>query len=380
MPRYRVSRLSSLAWLLSLRHLVHPPPVISQSLDFSSASTRYAVNGEMVDALPVDRATDVLRFLPGVTTDNAGELLLRGGNPGDAAVYLDGVPPAVRLPIDCLLPSRYFPEPGIPDGYRAEPGRLAGAGHRSVAQRAGQRPGVHWSPPTNTRRSRSRLLKGRATLHLGFNLQTLAVAVNRRGREDFVTPDELHRAIPRIDVAVDLETVPSFGVAYIIDRDVVVLAPEEWHRIEDLLLAKHVSGSSLALSLRHHPVLHPDTLTGMRIGPTRDVTGREHVRRAGLQELIDRYAPVQRESSPFGQLQIGPHANPGHNQVGLQAVAILQHHLTRRNLRCGLLEVEVYSVLLVKFLDEVSQFGTHDPLQWTSLRRHYVHLQLPGPQ
>jgi len=50
------------------------------------------VDGNLVNSLPVDRAIDALTFLPGVTTDNSGELLLRAGHAGDAAWYLDGVP------------------------------------------------------------------------------------------------------------------------------------------------------------------------------------------------------------------------------------------------------------------------------------------------
>src|SRR5829696_2152027 len=327
MPHYRVSRLYSLAWLLSLLHLAHPPRVISQPLDSSSTSTFGYYPGYRLRlcrfARPVQRLYREQQLsdgrqlrcrLQGISYTVFGRVHLRAGGQIDVC-------------------------------RRTSPNLAIG----------------HYRPASTAQDRRG------GTLHLGLNLQTLAVAVNRCGREDFLTPDELHRAVPRSDVAVNLETVPSLGVPYVIDGHVVVLAPEEGHRIERDLLAKHVARGSLALSLRHHPVLHPDALTGMRIGPARDVTGREQVRCAGLQELIDGHAPVQGQSGPLGQLQVGSHPNAGDNQVGLQAIAVVQHHLARRNFLCGLPKVEVHSVLLVKFLDEVSQFGAHHPLQWTSV-------------
>ena len=58
-----------------------------------------------------------------------------------------------------------------------------------------------------------------------------------------------------------------FGVAGVANRRVVVLASEEGHRVEPLPLAQQVAGGRLVLALGHHPVLHPDALVGVRIGP-----------------------------------------------------------------------------------------------------------------
>jgi hypothetical protein len=55
-------------------------------------STRFSIQGALVDELPVDRPAEVLLLQPGVTANNQGELLIRGGRPGDASLYLDGVP------------------------------------------------------------------------------------------------------------------------------------------------------------------------------------------------------------------------------------------------------------------------------------------------
>jgi TonB-dependent Receptor Plug Domain len=72
--------------------LILPSRLLSQSLDSSTASSRYTIAGDWIRLLPLDRAADVLTLEPGVTTTQDGELLVRGGGPGDAATYLDGVP------------------------------------------------------------------------------------------------------------------------------------------------------------------------------------------------------------------------------------------------------------------------------------------------
>ncbi|HKG32424.1 MAG TPA: hypothetical protein VKB22_01705, partial [Gemmatimonadales bacterium] len=93
MPRYRVSRLSSLAGeLLVFLGLAAPPTLTAQDFDSTATSTQYTIDGKLVNELPVDRAIQALTLLPGVATDPTGELEIRGGRPGDVAVYLDGVP------------------------------------------------------------------------------------------------------------------------------------------------------------------------------------------------------------------------------------------------------------------------------------------------
>src|SRR5258705_38277 len=83
----------------------------------------------------------------------------------------------------------------------------------------------------------------------------------------------LQQTIFRRDVAVDGNLVPCLGVADIIDRHVVVLAPEKWHGVECLALPQHIARGGLALAFGHHPMLDPDILAGMRIGPARDIAG-----------------------------------------------------------------------------------------------------------
>ena len=57
---------------------------------------------------------------------------------------------------------------------------------------------------------------------------------------------------------VDRHRIPPLGVADVVDRHVVVLAPEERHRVEPLAAAQHVARGHLTLPLRDHPVLDAD--------------------------------------------------------------------------------------------------------------------------
>src|SRR5207253_5665684 len=110
-------------------------------------------------------------------------------------------------------------------------------------------------------------------------------------------------------VAVDGNLVPFLGVAFVIDRYIVVLAPEKWHRLERFTLAQHVASGGLSLALRHHPMLNPDVFAGVRIGPARDVACSVDSRDARFQISARGDAPIERKAGLFGQRQAWTHAN-----------------------------------------------------------------------
>jgi hypothetical protein len=83
------SRLPALAGAILALSLGLPYGLSAQGFD--SLSTTRTIAGDLISDFPVDRALDGLSFQPGVTTNSRGELLLRGGQPQDAALYLDGV-------------------------------------------------------------------------------------------------------------------------------------------------------------------------------------------------------------------------------------------------------------------------------------------------
>ncbi len=58
----------------------------------SIPSTVQFLQRDDLDRLPADRIEGMLLLRPGITATSLGELSLRGGSAGDAAVYLDGIP------------------------------------------------------------------------------------------------------------------------------------------------------------------------------------------------------------------------------------------------------------------------------------------------
>ncbi|HXE56938.1 MAG TPA: hypothetical protein VNK43_02965 [Gemmatimonadales bacterium] len=66
----------------------------TDSVVLDSALVPPSLAGELVDRLPVDRVEQALVTLPGVGTDNRGQLHLRGGDPEDAVLYVDRIPVA----------------------------------------------------------------------------------------------------------------------------------------------------------------------------------------------------------------------------------------------------------------------------------------------
>src|SRR5262245_9880789 len=104
-------------------------------------------------------------------------------------------------------------------------------------------------------------------------MEILKVTIDRGEGQDAAFIAIFDETIPPLDAAVDPDLIPFFGVTDIIDRNVVVLAPEERYGVEALALPQHVARHGLALPLGDDPVLDPDVCTGPGIRAARDVTG-----------------------------------------------------------------------------------------------------------
>ena len=113
-------------------------------------------------------------------------------------------------------------------------------------------------------------------------------------------------------------------MADIIDGHVIVLAPKERHFGKSLFLPKHIFCNSLTLTLGHNPMLDPEVLTCMRVGPARNVSGGIYVRYAGLEVFVDSDAAINFDACAFGQLEPRPHAHANDNHVGWQCRATLE--------------------------------------------------------
>jgi len=112
----------------------------------------------------------------------------------------------------------------------------------------------------------------------------------------------------------------------VVDRDVVVLAPEERHGVERLTLAEHVSCGDLALTLGNHPVLDADAITGMPIGPPCNVACGKHARDARLEARIDSNAALDREPCLLRQRDRRPHTDPNDHEIRVELRPIAQRH------------------------------------------------------
>ena len=87
---------------------------------------------------------------------------------------------------------------------------------------------------------------------------------------------EAHQAILAGNIALDVELVPFLGMADIVDRNVVVLAPEERNGVKFLAPPEHVERRGLSLALGDDPMLDANRLAAMRVGPARDVARGEN--------------------------------------------------------------------------------------------------------
>ncbi len=127
-------------------------------------------------------------------------------------------------------------------------------------------------------------------------------------------------------------------------------------------------------------MLDPDAIAGVPIGPASDVAGGEDAGRAGLEADVDRNAAIDRESGGLGQLDVRPHADPRHEQIRPQPLAVLEDHRSVRH-RPGLLpEMEHHALFFVQQPDEVAQLRAHDPPQRAVTERHHVDVHLPSAQ
>src|SRR6202022_2290506 len=83
--------------------------------------------------------------------------------------------------------------------------------------------------------------KRRVLLHRKLGLKACEIAVNRGHREQPALVRVEQQTVARCDVAVDGDLVPFFGMADVVDRHVVMLAPEERYGVEGLALPQHVA-------------------------------------------------------------------------------------------------------------------------------------------
>ena len=166
---------------------------------------------------------------------------------------------------------------------------------------------------------------------------------------------------------VHVDPIPSLGVSDVIDRYVVVSAPEEWHLIESFSSAEHVARCGLALTLGNNPVLDTDRCCAVRVRPPRNVPGRIDVLGARLEVLVDNNAILDTQPSALREPQSRPHADADDHEVGAEPLAICERDGIAGDRFGRLSEVEDDAMLLMQGLDELPEITAHDPLEGNGL-------------
>jgi hypothetical protein len=213
---------------------------------------------------------------------------------------------------------------------------------------------------------RCRKLAHRSPFHRQFSLQACKIAIDRGDGEHAAPALVFQQAIFCRDIAVDRNLVPLFGVADVIDRHVVMLAPEKWHRVERLALSQHIARGGLALALRHHPMLNADVFFRVRIGPARDIARGVDAGDAGLEISIHRDAAVERETGLFRQRQPRTHPDADDHHIGFEHAAALERRALAVDPDHGIAEMEDDAVLFVQRAHEIAhlraEHALHRPL------------------
>src|SRR5262249_22193973 len=192
-------------------------------------------------------------------------------------------------------------------------------------------------------------------------------AKERGGREYFGVATITQEAVACFDVALNVEIVPRLGMPDVVDRHVVMLAPEERNLGKALPLAENVARRRLTLPLGHDPMLDPQMLAAIGIGPPRDVTGGKDSWHTGFKVFIHHNAPIDRETGTLSQLDSRPHPNAGDDEIGRQCRAAFKPDVGGVDRACRLLEMEHDAVLLVDRAHKIAKFTPQHAFQRPAL-------------
>src|SRR5262245_24144927 len=133
----------------------------------------------------------------------------------------------------------------------------------------------------------------------------------------------------------------------VVKSEVVLAGPEKRHHVEAFPAAEYITRRRLSLAFGHHPMLDSNIAPRQRVGPSCDVSGSEDPGDAGLEMLVHRHALVDLEAGSFGKFGEGFDPDSNNDQVGLDRLAILEHHLGFVYRDDGLLKMEDDSFALM---------------------------------
>ena len=119
----------------------------------------------------------------------------------------------------------------------------------------------------------------------------------------------------------------------------------------------------MALALGDDPVLDKDVLAAVRIGPARDIAGRNDSRCARFEIDVHIYAAVKRKTGLFGKRGSRTHADAGNHEIRIEGRAAFQLDLLAIDGASHIFEVEDHTVLGVKRSHEIAHLRNQDALQ-----------------
>jgi hypothetical protein len=199
--------------------------------------------------------------------------------------------------------------------------------------------------------------------------------IARRDRERLPAAEITDRAIALLEVAYHPDLVPLLGMTDVVDRDVVVLAPEEGHVGKGLAPAENVACRPLALSLRDDPVLDANGAAMPDVGIAGDVARGEDAGGAGLEVLVDHHASLRREPRTLGQLSARVNTDAGDDDLRGDLRTVVEGHRFGVDPVDGVPEMKDDAMRFVQTPDEVAELRPQHPLQRPLLGRDDVHLE-----
>ena len=131
------------------------------------------------------------------------------------------------------------------------------------------------------------LRRSRSTFEGNGGAQSFAILADGRHGDNSAIREVANHSLARLEVALDLRSIPVACMADIPNCSAVVSAPEERRIMEGFLLAQHVASHDLSLPLRHHPVFDANAFAGDPVRPLRRVSRGINTRGAGFKVLVD---------------------------------------------------------------------------------------------
>src|SRR5438445_5603888 len=159
---------------------------------------------------------------------------------------------------------------------------------------------------------------------LDFGGEAVAITPDRQHRQFAAALPVSHRAVLRRKASVDLDAVPFRGVPEIIELQIVLLGPEERHRVEAFARPEHVAGSRLALPFGDDPVLDADCLASQPVGPPGDIAGGPDTGDARFEIRVDGDTAVNSNAGRLGECGLRPDPDPDDDEVGVDLLVTLQ--------------------------------------------------------